>query len=272
MKNKTLHFGEIAPFELSIKYCELDSRSPLNVNDPHVHDECEIYVNVSGDVSFVVEHSIYPLSSGSVIISRPNEFHHCIYNSNALHKHYWILFSPKGNKRFFSAFFDRQVGQSNLYTFKNAKKEELFDICAKLTDNTNETERFGLFFRLISLLNADAASSLPIDDENDLLLTKAINFIDEYFTFDITVKQIAKECFVSVNTLERRFMKTMRISPRDYIKKKRLAGAVKMLSDGYSVSDAAFMNGFSDVSAFIVYFKRNYGTTPLKYKKSLSED
>lgn len=268
MKSNELSFGAIAPFNFSVKYSELKSSSPLNVNDSHVHAECEIYVNVSGDVAFAVEGNVYPVSSGNAIVTRPSEFHHCIYRSDALHRHYWILFSSRGNERLFDAFFNRKAGQRNLHAFQGAEKEKLFEICERMIKGTeNEAERYCLFFRLISLLNGDNAINSTIEKSDDPLLN-AMNFIDKNFCFDLSVRQVAEECHVSVNTLERRFTAALRLSPREYIKKKRLANALTLLSEGSSVSDAALQSGFSDVSAFIVLFKKTYSITPLQYKKS----
>ena len=64
-------------------------------------------------------------------------------------------------------------------------------------------------------------------------------------------------------------MQTLNISPSEYIKKKRLANAAKLLSKGYTVSEASSQSGFSDYSNFIALFKKTYGVTPLKYKKNI---
>ena len=78
LKRKKELFGEIKPFDMTATYIEIDSNSPLNVYDDHIHNECEIYINLSGDVSFAVENSVYPIMPGGIIITRPLEYHHCI--------------------------------------------------------------------------------------------------------------------------------------------------------------------------------------------------
>lgn len=62
-------------------------------------------------------------------------------------------------------------------------------------------------------------------------------------------------------------MQTLNLSPTEYIKKKRLANVIKLLSTGCTVAEASSQSGFSDYSNFIALFKKIYGTTPLKYKK-----
>lgn len=272
MQCRTLDFHEIQPFRFSVKYIEIDALSPYNVTYPHIHEECEIYVNLSGDVAFDVENSVYPVSPLDVVVTRPTESHHCLYRSDALHKHYWILFSSKGNERFLDAFYKREAGKNNLLRLSKENKEILLSLCEKATDeDLNEADSYALFFQLISLLNGAKNVAASTDPRNDTV-SKALDFIDENFADAITVKAVAQACYVSVNTLERLFFQTLRSSPSAYLKKKRLENAVKLLASGKSVSDAAYQSGFSDCSAFIEFFKKTYGTTPLKYKQSIKTE
>lgn len=89
---------------MEISYLELNSASSANVHNHHIHDECDIYINLSGDVSFAVENSLYPLLPGNIIITHPHEYHHCIYHSEKLHKHFWTLFQTSNNKELFDIF------------------------------------------------------------------------------------------------------------------------------------------------------------------------
>lgn len=251
-------------------YIELDSKSSLNVFDDHIHNECEIYINLSGDVSFAVENSVYPIMPGSVIITRPLEYHHCIYHTNQLHKHFWILFSATDNERLFDIFYKRESGKKNLIMLSSKKAEEVFSVCKKLTDGCDsEAERYYFFFKLIYILNSGNAVNTPEISGGDCII-KAINYINNNLPNALTVNKIASECNVSLSTLERHFWQEINISPSAYIRKKRLASAEKLLSEGKSVTEAAEMSGFSDCSSFIYIFKKNYKITPLQYKKRIN--
>lgn len=264
-----IHFERIAPFEMMMKYIEIDSLSPLNVFNSHVHSECEIYINVSGDVSFMVEGHIYPIKSGDIIITRPYEYHHCIYNSNALHKHFWILFKSDSNEKLLDIFFKRKTGVNNLLSLDNDKKSELIAHCEKmLTDNLSEAEKYLNFFKLLSFLeNATELFDTEKAYHKDTLY--AISYINRNFGEKITIAQLASDSHVSINTLERHFAENIKMSPSSYLKKVRMAKAAKFLSADLQVSDVAEKCGFGDYSQFISEFKKFYGTTPLKYKNSV---
>lgn len=269
MKTNHGHFNEIKPFNILVSYVELYSDSPENVYDSHIHEECEVYINLSGDVSFVVENHIYPLKPGDIIITRPFEYHHCVYHSNKLHKHFWILFSSSGNEYLFDTFYKRKPGEANHLTLPPKETGSLISLCHKMTEQEHsQNKKYYRFFKLINILqNADIVTNAEGNYPPDI--TYAIDYISRHFSELISVGDIAKEANVSVNTLERHFQQILNISPLAYIKKKRLANATKLLSEGYTVAEASEQSGFSDYSNFISFFKKTYGTTPLKYKKSL---
>ena len=269
MQANTEQFNEIRSFNFFMSYLELDSESKQNAYDSHIHSECEIYINVSGDVSFVVENRIYPIKKGDIIITRPFEYHHCIYHSNKIHKHFWCLFSPKENEFLLDAFFDRKSGEANHLTLSPEDTEALIAHCHKMTKpEKSEYKKYYNFFKLINFLqNADVADVTEHTYPPDVVY--AVNYINENFADAVSVHTIAKSANVSINTLERHFRQMMGSSPSEYLKKKRLANAVKLLAEDCSVTEASERSGFSDYSGFISLFKQTYGTTPLKYKKSL---
>lgn len=283
VKKNRHHFNEIKPFDFDINYTVIDVNSPENVFDSHIHEECEIYINISGDVSFVVENRIYPVMPGEIIITRPYEYHHCVYHSNKLHKHFWILFSANGNEDFLDIFYNRKLGEGNLLTLSPKETETIISLCHEMTENKNvnhisktagdegkatnyESKMYYRFFKLLDLLqNADITRSDEETYPSDIVY--AISYINRNFAHQISIGDIAKEANVSVNTLERHFSQFFNSTPSVYIRKKRLANAAKLLAEGCTVAEASANSGFFDYSHFIALFKKSYGITPLKYKK-----
>jgi AraC-like DNA-binding protein/quercetin dioxygenase-like cupin family protein len=259
-----LIYDALGKSELMIKRTTIMPDSPENVYDFHVHHECEIYVNISGEVSFAVGDKVYPIRHGDVLIIPPYEYHHCVYNGNALHDHYWILFSAE-KESVFRKFFQK-AEKSHHYRLSPENRVKLIEIIAKLErEEKNEIEKYGLFFDFMRLLQSaeNAAADELVFDEETL---KALDFIAKNCYLPIKVSDVAKAAFISVNTLERKFEKYLKISPREYIKKKRLARAVQLLSEGKSVAEACDGSGFGDCSAFISLFRKVYGITPKRYK------
>ena len=274
MKSKNLiEFDGINSFDFNISYTELDPVKEQKDNELHIHSECEIYINLTGDVSFLVEDKIYPVKRGDIIITRPHEYHLCLYHSSAIHKHFWILFSSMGNEKMLDMFFDRSIGKNNRIVVSEDKCDELFSVCFNLMKkDTSKAYKYMNFFRLLQYIEDGKKAetkNIPLKLPQDV--TTAIEYINENLTLAITVKDIAQAACVSINTLERHFKESVQLTPTQFIKSKRLALAAEMLRNGCSVSSAALDSGFYDISNFIVLFKNNFGITPLKYKKKFEK-
>ena len=255
---------------LRVSYVEITRKEDKSdERRSHAHPECEIYFNLTGNVSFMVENRIYPVSHGDVIITRPFEYHHCILHSDELHRHYCVFFNAPSSEGLLQKFFDRRAGEGNRLSLSKSEREEFISILEALADGeSSECERYALIFKMLTII--EHAKDASEGKQNYLSeLDTVLDCIEKTFTEDISVKQLAAEAGMSVNTLERHFAKSLGMSPSTYIKKKRLSNAARMLADGCSVIEACTASGFSDYSHFIVLFKTAYGITPLKYKKAV---
>lgn len=262
-----LKIPQLNEFNLQIKYSETNRNSHWHEIDLHTHNEFELYINLSGDISFLVENKLYDLTRGDVIIARPGEHHHCVYRSNAPHKLFWILFDCRKNKDILD--FLQDCFSENYISPLNDMREELLELCHKLHSYplSNE-EKIYSFFRIFSILKnsrnsiSENQSVLPIE------LHKIIEYIEQHIHEEITVSGIAKALYISQSSLERKFKKTLDITPLKYIRKKKLILAAEMLQNGKSVLTAGTSVGYNDTSYFIELFKQYYGVTPCQYKKN----
>ncbi len=268
MISTNLDFGKILPFNFTINKINIDGNN-ITVNEQHIHDACEICFNLTGDISFMVEDSVYSVSNGDVIITRPFEAHHCIYHSKIPHKHYWILFSYKGNEEYLDLFFNREKGVGNLISLSASAINELTYIFEELIRAENTpAEKYTLFFKMLEILNqGKIAPKNPEGLQAEII--KTLQYINDNILQNLSVKDLASNVHMSISGFERLFKKEIGLSPVKYIQNKRLGIARGLLSDGYSVSSAAEKSGFSDVSYFISLFKKTYGTTPFKFKAKI---
>ena len=100
--------------------------------------------------------------------------------------------------------------------------------------------------------------------------TQAINYIKENFSSEIKLSEIAKKSSVSTEHLSRVFKKETGFGFSEYLTMIRLQKAEQMLKTELSMSVAkiAYECGFNDSNYFSEKFKRFYGISPIKYKKS----
>ncbi len=270
MKN-TFNYSGMNPFALSITYLDSHDVSVETEPQSHTHTQCEIYMNLSGDVSFIVEGNIYRISRGNIIITRPSEYHHCIYHNTLEHEHFCMLFSCEGNEEILDFFFDRCKGEKNHIILPNDKINSMINHFNALlnSDGSGAIDDYYHFFKILNTIRNASTSEIEIPETIPQNLRKVLQIIDEHFTDKLTVTDLAAQIFVSTNTLERYFKKFLYMSPSEYIKRKRLLNACILMQSREPISSVAFACGFSDTSAFISAFKQQFGMTPYKYIKQL---
>ncbi len=241
-------------------------------DEDHIHDFFEIYLNLSGDVSFLVEDHLYPIGRGDIIVTAPNEIHRCLYHSNCLHEHFciWIRALP-----FATDPLRAQFEKNKLLVLPDEEKERMIEACFAFYRSRSEQSPHPFaaaksFFEILELLCLDRhdpieAQSLPSD------FSEIIQYISRHFTEpSCTIAHICDTFYLSKSTICRRFRQYFQTTPSDYIEAKRFSEAKKLLSAGQSVQNACLNSGFSDCSYFIMRFRKKFGVTPYKYQKEFT--
>lgn len=94
-----------------------------------------------------------------------------------------------------------------------------------------------------------------------------VKYISENYAENVSMDNLAQLTGASKSYISRLFKKETGISIHGYLMQYRLARASETLKTR-SVTETAYLCGFSDESHFISCFKKFYGITPLKYKNS----
>lgn len=250
------------------------SRIPLQNRcfPDHVHSCCELYMNLSGDVSFQVENREYPLTTGDLIITKPNESHHCIVHSDQFHDHYclWLSADPEF-AHLLAPFTDRAPGEGSRIHPDPFQRERLAELLALLCATKDDTEmgdirHLSAVMQILEILDRnqsenDGTVRLPKN------LTVLLHFIENHYTGECTVNRMCKVFFISRSTVNRLFRTWLNTTPTAYIESRRMALAKSMLEAGKPVQTVYEKSGFSDYSHFIALFKKRFGLTPFQYSK-----
>ena len=108
------------------------------------------------------------------------------------------------------------------------------------------------------------SSSLSVLDKEFIAKMKKI--VEENISNnDFSVGDITSGLGISRSLLHIKMKNLMGISTGDYIRKKRLDMACRLLRDGYNVSETAYRSGFSGPNYFSKTFKKHFGTSPTEW-------
>jgi AraC-like DNA-binding protein len=97
--------------------------------------------------------------------------------------------------------------------------------------------------------------------------------IQDHIDTSLSLKEISKGLEISPSYLSREFSKYFEdLSFGDYIRKQRIEKAIALMqTPGYSLTEIAYLTGFSDQSHFTRIFKKNTGQNPSQYRKKIQK-
>ncbi|MBR2387149.1 MAG: helix-turn-helix transcriptional regulator [Clostridia bacterium] len=121
-------------------------------------------------------------------------------------------------------------------------------------------------YRILAQLQKEYATEYASSQKSDLI-APAVTYIHEHYTEgELSVAELARKCNITPEYFRRIFGKIYGSSPIKYINDLKISHAKELLLSGeYSVSDAATLSGFSDISYFSREFKKATGVPPRQF-------
>ncbi|MBR6627024.1 MAG: helix-turn-helix domain-containing protein [Lachnospiraceae bacterium] len=103
-----------------------------------------------------------------------------------------------------------------------------------------------------------------------VILASALEYMESNLANDIKTEDVAGACFCSKSTLEKLFYSINHVTVREYIIKRRMMIAARMLSSDEQISilDVALSVGYSSNEAFARAFKQVWNCIPSEFRKN----
>jgi len=116
---------------------------------------------------------------------------------------------------------------------------------------------------ILSLLNIDKNFYPTLFDFTEPWKIDILDFLNENYTDDLTMEEIAAYTGRSLATFKRDFKKISDVPPQKWLIQKRLQRAYELIKmEGKKVTDVCYEVGFKNRSHFSMAFKKEYGFSP----------
>ena len=254
----------------------------------HHHSVYEFYVFLEGRVKTCIENVLYDEEPFSLMIFAPNVLHGLLSQDERLHYERMYFHVPSQLlEKFSTENYSilqtlRHLEQENRLYFmlKEEDCRTLFSIIREMSALAGEREdplfelrRNVLLYQAVLLMmnhvERQKDSQPAVVYQSHPFLSTALRYINDRYTEELTLDEIADHVNVSKFHLCHEFKRLTEHSMGTYIVTKRLQHALSQLKKGVPPMDACFQSGFTSYSNFQKSFRAYYGLSPRQYLASI---
>lgn len=189
---------------------------------------------------------------------------------------FWVDFTPQSTLIDQALYQQPSVVTISQETLLLATKYSLFDgdFTELITTNHNPLKAIKLG-HLINGAIIDVLDNYTWDEscENTAIYNKiniAVQYIEDNFNKNIPIDSLAQMCNLSLNHFHRLFVTATRLTPVNYITKRRMNEALTLISTCHNIKEVAYLLGYCNDAYFSRTFHKTFGFTPGEFKKNLA--
>ena len=261
----------LAKDEIIENYIVTRRKRSVDFNMPaaHYHDHFEIYYLKSGSVRYFIDDRIYDLEKGDAILIPPHKIHKTAAAGNESAERLIVAFTNEFLARFSG---EKVFKYSDVKLFKASTILRLIEAAEREMHNKDSLsdEIIAIYIRLI-LIEFERKSEKCVSPEEDKsIMARAVKFISENYSSDITLSRLASTFALSESHFSRQFKEYTGFGVSEYTALVRIKNAELLLSaTKNSITDIAAMCGFNSSSYFSAVFRKIKGITPKERRRQM---
>lgn len=248
----------------------------VNYAKYHWHKDIELVFVLDGEARFFIENQNYLLSQNDILLINSNTLHSSEYETPNL-----ILvlqIDPQYFEHFYRGFSNILFDCKSIGSEESAKYNTIRKLLAEmmLVINRKQTAHYlkiqQLLFEFIIVLlkryKRDEVYNSKKIIKNNEQLSQIIKYIDENYTSNITLNDLAKLCYMNESYFSSYFKKNIGISLTKYLAAIRLQNSITdLLKTDNNINEIALSNGFPNEKSYFKVFRERYGITPTQFRK-----
>ena len=112
-------------------------------------------------------------------------------------------------------------------------------------------------------------ASKTLDGNDDIIIQRAITYIQSHFSEDLTREDVADAVFLSSAYFSRFFKRKTGMNFIDYLTTVRMEKAAELLTTNMRVGDIAQKVGYQSRNRFFINFRQFSGYNPTEYRRQI---
>ena len=239
------------------------------IQRPSGLDGYTIFFSLSEGGRLRLNHKLYEIPGSSFTIIPPDIPTEYFTGKDQWWEFYWLHLGRT------NTWILEKLLQTHGYIYQSAKAgkigkmlESLFPEQTQPDETLYEITASRVISNILHLMLEDSYHILTISQKNSSIVPGIIRNIEDNYSDDIHISELASKNFISLQHLIRLFRAETGYTPYEYLKKHRLKKSVELLTySDFSIYEIARQTGFSSANNFVYQFKNEYGITPANYRK-----
>ena len=242
-----------------------------------IHTACEVFILLSGKVTYVVEGKRYEVYPGEMVLIPPFTTHFTFVNTKENYERMVVEFSPELLPKLRECDLMEPFNCAKIYSYvipkeyvAKEKLKEWFTECKKTAGRSDKFRDLDMTVKILSLSKKlhTAVSLLISETESNLssqeysVVRVCIEYINKNIEKDISVKKLSEDLHISQSHLFHSFKNEIGETLHDYIVKQKMDIAKKQIQRGTPPTVVAVSLGYEYYSTFFNNFVKTWGITP----------
>lgn len=239
-------------------------------------DNIKINVFMEGAFSVFVDGKAYTPTFGDICVLTPHKIHSGHIPASTKTNYFQLdigtaaFYGIPGGDALIGRLISVVQGHNAFVKPSEKNIKNYIKLCDSIEAAIENNDPATAFIRCVELVSIicelyKADANVPTGHIS-LTTHRAIKYIEENYSTEITLASLSAELSVSASYLSRIFKAEVGMGVHAYLTEYRVIKAASLLKS-HSVADTCYMCGFADSSHFISVFKKHYSCTPKQYLK-----
>lgn len=238
----------------------------------HMHNDYELFYFLDGDADYIVGSNLYHLEKYDLLLIKPMTYHHLRLLSSQPYERMHFNFTESEVLDDVIPFLESEAVAPVYHVPQENPIHRYFEDLLKNQTYFSETEFY--YFKRTALnlillhLKHVAPFTVPksaksTDFENNEMLKNIVRYIDDNSGKVLTIGDLAAKFFVSPSWIVHNFTQTLNISVTQYINRRRISFAQRLIHSGISAYKAAELCDYKNYTTFFRQYKKYIGKSPI---------
>lgn len=258
-------------------HCLFNHSTPTN--SYHMHNCYELCIVTSGKGFYKYGDQVYEIEEGDLFVADPGILHEIAILPEKKQSMgiFYFSFEIVGVDQLSVPSSHDSILKKFLYTHEQVAKGQnqilfMLDFLSQYSQHINRNHMTiqrtieSIILESLDVLSHHFREGNQMEENSLTIIDQALAYISAHLIEKIKIEDIAMYTHTSSRNLQKLFKRSLNMTVKEYIDRRRIHFAMSYLKMNFKVADVGLRIGIDDPSQFSRFFKKYVGRTPKQYQ------